>query len=167
MITPHLSTFDTAQKRCKSLLAHGPYARFLEWDVYRKLAYPDNPDGGPDHPAADEAYTKGNGNPPLQQPSPQAIHPATPFIVAPPPGARNSAAGTPTPPSRPPGNVVTTKVVLEVPPSSLPSGRTTPPRRLDVVRSPAALEFPSGSSPSPSQKSTPSRLKPPSNSPSN
>ena len=41
MITPHLSTFDTAQKRCKGLLLHGQYPRFLEWDVYRKLAYPE------------------------------------------------------------------------------------------------------------------------------
>ncbi len=37
MITPHLSTFDAAQKRIINLLENGAYKRFLEWNIYKEL----------------------------------------------------------------------------------------------------------------------------------
>ena len=38
MITPHLSTFDTARGRIMNLLSNDAYIRFLEWEIYRELA---------------------------------------------------------------------------------------------------------------------------------
>ena len=38
MITPHLSTFDAAQKRVYNLLQNDAYKRFLQWNVYLDLA---------------------------------------------------------------------------------------------------------------------------------
>ena len=38
MITPHLSTFDAAQKRILNLLDNDAYRRFLQWDIYLELA---------------------------------------------------------------------------------------------------------------------------------
>lgn len=40
MITPHVSTFDSAQKRVFNLLENDAYRRFLQWDIYRELAAP-------------------------------------------------------------------------------------------------------------------------------
>jgi len=37
MITPHLSTFDTARGRIMNLLSNDAYIRFLEWEIYREL----------------------------------------------------------------------------------------------------------------------------------
>ncbi|XP_040574033.2 regulator of G-protein signaling 8 [Lepeophtheirus salmonis] len=37
MITPHLSTFDAAQRRIFSLLQNDAYKRFLRWEVYTNL----------------------------------------------------------------------------------------------------------------------------------
>ena len=49
MITPHVSTFDTAQRRVVNLLQNDAYPRFLQWSVYLRLAYPDlYPAGGLD-----------------------------------------------------------------------------------------------------------------------
>ena len=41
MITPHVSTFDTAQRRVVNLLQNDAYPRFLRWNVYLRLAYPE------------------------------------------------------------------------------------------------------------------------------
>ena len=41
MITPHVSTFDTAQRRVVNLLSNDAYPRFLRWSVYLRLAYPE------------------------------------------------------------------------------------------------------------------------------
>ena len=37
IITPHISTFDSAHKRILNLLENDAYRRFLEWDVYKQL----------------------------------------------------------------------------------------------------------------------------------
>lgn len=37
MITPHVSTFDSAQKRVHHLLENDAYKRFLKWDIYLQL----------------------------------------------------------------------------------------------------------------------------------
>ena len=37
MITPHVSTFDSAQKRVINLLENDAYRRFLRWDIYLEL----------------------------------------------------------------------------------------------------------------------------------
>ena len=37
IITPHISTFDSAHKRIFNLLENDAYRRFLEWDVYKQL----------------------------------------------------------------------------------------------------------------------------------
>ncbi len=42
MITPHLTTFDAAQKRVLNLLENDAYMRFLAWDVYLRLVAPDD-----------------------------------------------------------------------------------------------------------------------------
>lgn len=39
MITPHVSTFDTAQKRILNLLENDAYRRFLMWNVYLDLVH--------------------------------------------------------------------------------------------------------------------------------
>jgi hypothetical protein len=41
MITPHLSTFDTSQKRIYNLLENDAYQRFLKWHIYLQLVNPD------------------------------------------------------------------------------------------------------------------------------
>ena len=41
MITPHLSTFDTSQKRIYNLLENDAYQRFLRWHIYLQLVNPD------------------------------------------------------------------------------------------------------------------------------
>lgn len=41
MITPHLSTFDVAQKKIFNILESDAYRRFLQWKIYRQLAYPE------------------------------------------------------------------------------------------------------------------------------
>lgn len=38
MITPHLTTFDTARGRIMNLLSNDAYLRFLSWEIYRELA---------------------------------------------------------------------------------------------------------------------------------
>ena len=42
MITPHVSTFDSAQKRVFNLLENDAYRRFLQWDIYQQLAMPES-----------------------------------------------------------------------------------------------------------------------------
>ena len=42
MITPHVSTFDTSQKRIYNLLENDAYQRFLKWHIYLQLAYPES-----------------------------------------------------------------------------------------------------------------------------
>ncbi len=37
MITPHLTTFDTARARVHNLLSNDGYMRFLQWSIYRDL----------------------------------------------------------------------------------------------------------------------------------
>lgn len=37
MITPHVSSFDSAQKRILNLLENDAYRRFLLWDIYQQL----------------------------------------------------------------------------------------------------------------------------------
>ena len=41
MITPHVSTFDTAQRRVTNLLQNDAYPRFLRWSIYQRLAFPE------------------------------------------------------------------------------------------------------------------------------
>ena len=41
MITPHVSTFDTAQRRIVNLVQNDAYPRILRWSVYLRLAYPE------------------------------------------------------------------------------------------------------------------------------
>ena len=41
MITPHVSTFDTAQRRVVNLLQNDAFPWFLRWSVYLRLAYPE------------------------------------------------------------------------------------------------------------------------------
>lgn len=38
MITPHLTTFDTARARIMNLLSNDAYMRFQSWEIYRELA---------------------------------------------------------------------------------------------------------------------------------
>ena len=38
MITPHLTTFDTAKARIMNLLSNDAYMRFLNWNIYKDLA---------------------------------------------------------------------------------------------------------------------------------
>lgn len=38
MITPHLTTFDTAKARIMNLLSNDAYMRFLNWNIYQDLA---------------------------------------------------------------------------------------------------------------------------------
>ena len=38
MITPHLTTFDTARGRIMNLLSNDAYIRFLSWEIYKELA---------------------------------------------------------------------------------------------------------------------------------
>ena len=40
MITPHLTTFDTAKARIMNLLSNDAYMRFLNWKIYKDLAEP-------------------------------------------------------------------------------------------------------------------------------
>ena len=40
MITPHLTTFDTAKARIMNLLSNDAYMRFLNWNIYKDLAEP-------------------------------------------------------------------------------------------------------------------------------
>ena len=40
MITPHVSTFDSAQKRVHNLLENDAYNRFLKWNIYLQLCSP-------------------------------------------------------------------------------------------------------------------------------
>ena len=42
MITPHLTTFDTAKARIMNLLSNDAYMRFLNWNIYKDLAEPKN-----------------------------------------------------------------------------------------------------------------------------
>ena len=42
MITPHVSTFDAAQKRVLNLLENDAYVRFLKWDIYLELIRQDD-----------------------------------------------------------------------------------------------------------------------------
>ena len=42
MITPHLSTFDAAQKRIKNMLENDAYKRFLDWKIYKDICKPPN-----------------------------------------------------------------------------------------------------------------------------
>ena len=46
MITPHISTFDAAQRRIYNLIQNDAYRRFLQWNVYLELAYPEEFDRG-------------------------------------------------------------------------------------------------------------------------
>lgn len=41
MITPHVGTFDTAQRRVLNLLQNDAFPRFLRWSVYQRLANPE------------------------------------------------------------------------------------------------------------------------------
>jgi hypothetical protein len=40
MITPHLTTFDTARARVLNLISNDAYMRFLNWEIYRELSRP-------------------------------------------------------------------------------------------------------------------------------
>ena len=46
MITPHLTTFDTARGRIMNLLSNDAYKRFLSWEIYRELAATASGPGG-------------------------------------------------------------------------------------------------------------------------
>ena len=39
MITPHITTFDTARARIMNLLSNDAYMRFLNWSIYRELVH--------------------------------------------------------------------------------------------------------------------------------
>jgi len=43
MITPHLTTFDTAKARIMNLLSNDAYMRFLNWNIYQDLANQQQP----------------------------------------------------------------------------------------------------------------------------
>ena len=44
MITPHISTFDTSQKRIYNMLENDAYQRFLQWHIYLQLVRGDEED---------------------------------------------------------------------------------------------------------------------------
>jgi hypothetical protein len=44
MITPHVSTFDTSQKRIYNMLENDAYQRFLQWHIYLQLVRGDESD---------------------------------------------------------------------------------------------------------------------------
>lgn len=46
MITPHVSTFDTAAKRIYNLIENDAYQRFLQWSIYLQLVNPDTQNSG-------------------------------------------------------------------------------------------------------------------------
>ena len=57
MITPHLTTFDTAKARIMNLLSNDAYMRFLNWNIYQDLANQQQPKNIPETTQVESSVT--------------------------------------------------------------------------------------------------------------
>ena len=79
MITPHLTTFDTAKARIMNLLSNDAYMRFLNWNIYKDLALKEITKEGIEMTESEIEAEKKSASHSQLEPSPQSMIPMREF----------------------------------------------------------------------------------------